>query len=165
MERRSIRSRAPDLAARQYLLSVARRHQPRAILVADLRGNVVAGVEGRPFMETGFVATRASQRVEHVLISEALAALPSEVEEPMTGKPWARLVARPRAALRRTVFRVRALLARRGRPDWMAATSRWVARFEVGGEKLMIVCVGDGGSALAAGPETAAGLQRILTPI
>ena len=66
-ERRSNRSRSRSLATRFYLLNVARRHQPRAIAVTDLEGEVLAGVEGRPFMDDGYIATRACERVERVI--------------------------------------------------------------------------------------------------
>ena len=42
VERRSNRSRRPDLATRQYLLNVARRHRPRAVVLTDLTGEVIA---------------------------------------------------------------------------------------------------------------------------
>ncbi len=160
MERRSLRSRAPALATRQYLLSVARRHQPRAILVTDLEGNVVAGVEGRPFMETGFVATRASQRVERALVETALVEVTDDGAAETKG--LRRLLARPKAKVRRWVRLARLWLARRERPEWLAATQRCITRIEVEGRQLLVVVAGDGPSAGAATPETLRGLQRIL---
>jgi len=51
VERRSNRSRRQDLATRYYLINVTRRHRPRAVVLTDMNGEVVAGVEGKPFME------------------------------------------------------------------------------------------------------------------
>ncbi len=72
LERRSLRSHRPDLATRHFMLAVTRRHQPWALVLADMRGRMIAGVEGRRFMETAFIATRADEKRGDALARAAL---------------------------------------------------------------------------------------------
>ena len=155
MERRSNRSRQPGLASRQYLLNVTRRHRPRAIVVSDLEGNVVASVEGRPFMDDGWLARRAAREVEQTIVRAALDDLKAWDEQPAAKKKSVSQLAKSRRA------EVVAWWARRQRPVWLNSASKWVSRLDVDGRQLVVVAVGDA-NVSDAGRDAVSGLQRIL---
>ena len=147
VERRAHRSRRPDLATRQYLIKVTRRHRPRAVVLADMHGEIVAGVEGKPFMEGGFIAARAADRTSRAVARAALADFRRDAQGP-TGRA-ARMIERLRS-LRRPARRDPAL------PDG----ARVAQTFSVGGRDFLMVVVGDEcGTVLT---DALDGLRRIL---
>jgi hypothetical protein len=155
MERRSNRSRQPGLASRQYLLNVTRRHRPRAIVVSDLEGNVVASVEGRPFMDDGWLARRAAREVEQTIVRAALDDLKAWDDQPVVEKKSVSQHLKTRRA------EMVAWWARRQRPTWLNTASKWVSRVDVDGRQLLVVAVGDA-NVSDAGRDAVSGLQRIL---
>ncbi len=149
VERRSNRSRRPDLATRHYLINVTRRHRPRAVVLTDMNGDVVAGVEGKPFMEGGFIATRAGQRT-----SEALARVALEDFRQQQAPARTRWVDRMAA-------RVRGLRQRAPRTEpGVPAGARVAQRFEIDGKPYLMVVVGEHGGATIS--DAIDGLKRIL---
>lgn len=145
-DRRSNRSRQPDLATRYYLLNVARRHKPKAVILANLQGEVIAGVEGRPFAETGFIATRASQRVGRAVTEAAL--------EDMRDAHGSR---------RRWTDRMLSTLRlRRRRPinPALPVGARQSRRVTLGGREMLMVVVGEETEAVI--DDALVGLERIM---
>lgn len=159
-ERRSLRSRQPDLATRHYMLSVTRKHQPKAIVLADMQGRMIAGVEGRPFMETGFLATRAdSQRAELLakaaiddLLREARAAAASQAAEDFGETPKGPSL----------VERLRGWWQARGQGGADEETTRRARELRVPGAEYLLVVEGEPEVADAAFREARTGLERIL---
>ncbi len=154
MERRSVRSREPGVALRQYLLSLTRKHRPKAIVLADMKGKVIAGVEGRPFMEEGFIAARAPETVGHDLAKQALADLEREKRVQEASK-------KRFAKLRGRFARIGESLRRRNR-QYVPQPPRTARTLEVGNSRFLLVVVG---GADAAPAEATAGLQRILAAV
>lgn len=149
MERRSNRSRAPELATRFYLLALTQRHPVERLVLADERGHLVAGVETRPFMGSGRVATRVNQRIGQELASVAPLVC-GAAPEPPTPRLLARLVGR----VRLLADRIRLRLMRRKAPAPLVATP-----FEAGERRFFVVAAGTTADVLN---EAAAGLKRIL---
>lgn len=149
VERRSNRSRRPDLATRQYLLNVARRHRPRAVVLTDMAGEVIAGVEGKPFMEGGFIACRASERTSRAVARAAIADFRAQDGGGRTR--W----------VDRMVDRVRGLRRRPAPTDHALPKGARVAqRFSAGDRDMLMVVVGEhGGAALS---DALDGLRRIF---
>ena len=147
-ERRSNRSRSRTLATRFYLLNVARRHQPRAIALTDLKGEVLAGVEGRPFMDDGYIATRACERVERVITGLARGVIGG------VGNPnhsWADRVIKGFKRLRR----------RPTRQNFALEGVKAIERITIDGKELLVVVVGDdSGHAI---DDAISGIERIYT--
>ncbi|MCA9537632.1 MAG: hypothetical protein KC620_02015 [Myxococcales bacterium] len=140
-----MRSRQPELAMRYYLLNVTRCHRPRAVVLADMSGQVVAGVEGRPFNETGFVATRASERTARALANVALADFRAG-----EGRRWTA----------RLMERLRGLGKRPANLGPVPEGARVARTFNAGDRELLMVVVGEeSGATLTA---AVSGVQRIL---
>lgn len=149
VERRSNRSRRQDLATRYYLINVTRRHRPRAVVLTDMNGEVVAGVEGKPFMEGGFIASRAAERTSTALARVALEDFRRE-QAPARSR-W----------VDRVTERVRGLRRRAPRPEpGVPDGARVAQRFEVGGRPYLMVVVGEHGGATIS--DAIDGLKRIL---
>lgn len=149
VERRSNRSRRQDLATRYYLINVTRRHRPRAVVLTDMNGEVVAGVEGKPFMEGGFIASRAAARTSAALAKAALEDFRREQAPARTR--WVDRVAQ----------RVRGMRRRAPRPEpGLPAGARVAQRFEIDGRAYLMVVVGEHGGATIS--DAIDGLKRIL---
>ncbi len=147
-ERRSNRSRSRTLATRFYLLNVARRHQPRAIAVTDLQGEVVAGVEGRPFMDDGYIATRACERVERVITGLARGIVSGQGGGQHS---WADRVIQGFKRLRR----------RPTRKNFELEGIKAIERINIDGHDLLVVVIGDdSGNAI---DDAISGIERIYT--
>lgn len=149
VERRSNRSRRPDLATRYYLINVTRRHRPRAVVLTDMQGEVVAGVEGKPFAEGGFIASRAAERTSRALARAALEDFRREAQ------------GERRRFVDRLVAGVRNLRRRAPRPEpGVPAGARVAQKFVADGREYLMVVVGEeGGAALT---DALDGLRRIL---
>ncbi len=160
IERRSLRSRQPDLATRHYMLSVTRKHQPRAIVLADLKGRMIAGVEGRPFMETGFLATRADAGRGDALAKAALDDLLVQARAEAAAQDAADFGESPKGP--GLLDRVRAWWRTRHRDSTDARTARRANELHVPGGEFLLVVEGDAEVADAAFDEARAGLERIL---
>ncbi len=147
-ERRSNRSRSRSLATRFYLLNVARRHQPRAIALTDLNGEVLAGVEGRPFMENGYIATRACERVERVITGLARGVIGGHGDR---NRSWTDRVIQGFNRLRR----------RPTSKDFNLEGVKAIERITIDGNELLVVVIGDdSGDAI---DDAIAGIERIYT--
>ncbi len=159
MERRSLRSRQPDLATRHYMLSLTRRHQPRAIVLADLKGRMIAGVEGRPFMETGFLATRADTRRGDALAQAALTDMMDEARAAAAAQDaedFGEAEPGPTA-----LERLRSWWATRRGAEADETTLK-ARELRVPGAEYLLVVEGDAQVADATIEEATAGLERIL---
>lgn len=143
MERRSKRSRAPELATRFYLLAVSRRHSVNTLVLADERGDLLAGVESRPFMGDGRVAVRVNERTGRAL-AESGALLCAQAEPSWRGRVL---------DLGR---RVRLALRRRRTPAPLVAHP-----FEAGDRRFVLVSTAED-AARNALTDAADGLRRIL---
>ncbi|MCB9530123.1 MAG: hypothetical protein H6701_17335, partial [Myxococcales bacterium] len=144
---RANRSRRPDLATRQYLINVTRRHRPRAVVLADMEGQVVAGVEGKPFMEGGFIAARAADRTSRAVAAAAIADFRAD--------------AGPTSRAARMIERLRSFGRRPARRDPALPDGARVAQaFSAGGRQFLMVVVGDEGGAVLT--DALDGLRRIL---
>jgi hypothetical protein len=150
MERRSNRSRAPELATRFYLLAVSQRHAFERLVLADERGHLLAGVETRPFMDSGRVATRVNERVGRELASVAPLVCGSDDPVVEKARPWTRLA----RLFSRVAHRVRLAVLRRKAPAPIVATP-----FEAGEHRFFLVGAGAAEGALQ---DAAEGLRRIL---
>lgn len=148
VERRSNRSRRQDLATRHYLINVTRRHRPRAVVLTDMNGEVVAGVEGKPFMEGGFIASRAADRTSRALARVALADFRRE-QAPRTR--WVDRMAERVRGLRRRAPQVE---------PGVPAGARVAQRFEADGKAYLMVVVGEQCGATIS--DAIDGLRRIL---
>lgn len=149
VERRSNRSRRPDLATRYYLLNVTRRHRPRAVVLTDMHGEVVAGVEGKPFMEGGFIAGRASERTSRAIARVAIEDF--RREQAPARRRW----------IDRMTERVRGLRRRAPQaPPGVPTGARVAQRFEADGQSYLMVVVGERGGAAIS--DAVDGLRRIL---
>lgn len=146
VERRAHRSRRPDLATRQYLINVARRHRPRAVVLTDMQGEIVAGVEGKPFMEGGFIAARAADRTSRAVARAALADFRGD--------------SRPAGRAARLVERLRTFGRRPQKDPFLPDGARVAQSFTVGGRDFLMVVVGDEGGAVLT--DALDGLRRIL---
>lgn len=147
-ERRSNRSRSRTLATRFYLLNVARRHQPRAIAVTDLEGQVLAGVEGRPFMESGYIATRACERVERVITGLARG---------IGGRPDGR----NSSWTNRVIQGFHRLRRRPTRKDFDLEGVKAIEQITIDGKELLVVVIGD--DCEDAISDAITGIERIYT--
>lgn len=159
MERRSLRSRTPELATRHYMLSLTRKHQPRAIVLADLKGRMIAGVEGRPFMETGFLATRADTRRGDALAQAALDDMLAQARAEAAAQDAADFGGASQGPT--ALERLRIWWAARRRAD-REQTIRKAKELRVPGGEYLLVVEGDATVADAAIAEATAGLERIL---
>lgn len=148
VERRAHRSRRPDLATRHYLINVARRHRPRAVVLTDMQGEVVAGVEGKPFGEGGFIAARASQRTGDAVARAALTDFRRDLQGPPSRA--ARMIERMRQLRRRPARRDPSL------PEGLRAAQ---ALHVAGRDYLMVVIGDEAGETLT---DALDGLRRIL---
>ena len=145
IERRSLRSRRFDLATRHFMLSVTRRHQPNAIVLADMKGRVIAGVEGRPFMDSGFLATRVETSRGDKLARAALASADPTEEPQQSAKALERL---------RHWWQTRRQSA--------AEQTRRSQTIEIPGANYLLVVEGEPEAADAALADATIGLERIL---